>query len=202
MKKYLYFSNFKFLNFFKFLFALIFIFNIFNFNFYAAANAAQADSKSWKNIIDERTAVIWADAQFWDTIVLNARGNASITWLPRSLLKILSKNQDAEEWVINGLGFYYSGNAEIKKKLKGRDVVAVNYKAVKTWTFNPEDFIFENYKINSGDILSSPRDYAAGELNSGTQGIIFIAVPSNIMKPGRSVKISLGADSAVLNLVK
>lgn len=175
---------------------------IFLLNICIAAHAAPSPARVWQKIINERTAAIWADAQFLDTIVLNARGNASVTWLPRSLIKILDKNKDAEEWVVTGLSFYYSRSADTQKKLKGRDVVAVNYKAVKTWSFNPTDFIFENYAVTSGDILSNSYDYVTGELNSGTQDIVFLSVPSKIMKPGKDVKISLGEDSAVLHLPK
>ncbi len=180
------------------LFLLIFLLSL-----STTANAKlQTPTQEWKKIIDERTAVIWADAQFLDTIVLNARGNASVTWLPRSLLKVLDKNKDAADWIITGLNFYFSNNPETNKKLKGRDVIAVNYKAVKTWSFNPTDFVFGDYKITSDDILSRPRDYTVGDMHSGTQDLVFLCVPSKIMKPNHDIKISLGVDSAVLHLPK
>ena len=169
-----------------------------------AASFAFADNdiKVWKKIIDERSAVLWADAQFLDKPVLNARGNASITWLPRSLLRTLEKNKDCDAWVVRGLNFYYSSSAETKKKMKNCDVVAVNYKAVKNWNFNISDFKFEDYAIGSDNILSGKKDYRDGELNSGTQSIVYLAVPSKIFKPNKDVKISLGADSVILHLPK
>ena len=166
-----------------------------------AVNFAFADGiNDWKKIIKERTCVLWADAQLLDDIVLNARGNASITWLPRALLRTFEKNKEADDWVVRGLNFYYSGNN--KKKLNGRDVVAINYKAVKTWNFNINNFKFENYNISSDDILSNKNEYITGELNSGFQAVVYLAVPSKIFKPGKDVKIYLGDDSVIMHLPK
>ncbi|MBQ4419108.1 MAG: hypothetical protein II870_05670 [Synergistaceae bacterium] len=166
-----------------------------------AVNFAFADGiNDWKKIIKERTCVLWADAQLLDDIVLNARGNASITWLPRALLRTFEKNKEADEWVVRGLNFYYSNTN--KKKLNGRDVVAINYKAVKTWNFNINNFKFENYNISSDDILSNKNEYITGELNSGFQAVVYLAVPSKIFKPGKDVKIYLGDDSVIMHLPK
>ncbi len=131
---------------------------------------------------------------------MNARGNASITWLPRALLRTFEKNKEADEWVVRGLNFYYSGAN--KKKLNGRDVVAINYKAVKTWNFNINNFKFENYNISSDDILSNKNEYITGELNSGFQAVVYLAVPSKIFKQGKDLKIYLGDDSAIMHLPK
>ncbi|MBQ3626569.1 MAG: hypothetical protein II948_07500 [Synergistaceae bacterium] len=166
-----------------------------------AVNFAFADGiNDWKKIIKDRTCVLWADAQLLDDIVLNARGNASITWLPRALLRTFEKNKEADEWVVRGLNFYYSNSN--KKKLNGRDVVAINYKAVKTWNFNINNFKFENYNISSDDILSNKNEYITGELNSGFQAVVYLAVPSKIFKPGKDVKIYLGDDSVIMHLPK
>lgn len=169
-----------------------------------AAGFAFADNNSnvWKKIIDERSAVLWADAQFLDKLVLNARGNASITWLPRSLLKTFEKNKDCDDWIVRGLNFYYSSNADTKKKIKGCDVVAVNYKAVKTWNFNASDFKFEDYAVSRDDVLSGKGEYIEGELAPGAQAVIYLAVPSKIFKPNKDLKIYLGADSVTLHLPK
>nr|MBQ6739886.1 hypothetical protein [Synergistaceae bacterium] len=177
-------------------FLLSFILVLFAVSFAFAAD----DLSSWKKIIKDRTCVLWADAQLLDDIVLNARGNASITWLPRALLRTFEKNKEADEWVVRGLNFYYSNSN--KKKLNGRDVVAINYKAVKTWNFNINNFKFGDYSVSSEDILSNKNEYIEGELNSGFQAVVYLAVPSKIFKPGKDVKIYLGDDSVIMHLPK
>ena len=39
-------------------------------------------SKAWQKTLDARTVRIWIDAQFLDDIVLNARAELNVTWLP------------------------------------------------------------------------------------------------------------------------
>ena len=63
-------------------------------------------SKEWKKILEARTIRLWIDAQLLDDIILNARAELNVTWLPRTLRKRLERDRDVHEWVVKGLGCY------------------------------------------------------------------------------------------------
>lgn len=164
-----------------------------------AAWSASA-SKGWREALDARTARIWVDAQVLDGLVLNARARVDVTWLPRSLLKRLEKDQRTDAWALDGLHLYYSKDKETAAKMKGRDVVVVNYRTEKSWTFDPTELAFGGRSIGSEDILGSPASWPVGELPSGATGTLFLAVPSP--EPGVTVRVTLGPDSADIALPK
>ena len=167
----------------------------------AYASPVLAMSADWSKAIDARTTLIWVDAQILGKMVLNARAKLFITWLPKSLLSMLRKDHDADEWITNGLGFYSSINEDTAAKVKGRDIIALNYATLKSWHFNPSDLVIGDYHVTDDDILG--HEYfrgQTGDLPSGIEGLLFICVPS--LKPGRSVTITLENDSAVLELPK
>ena len=88
-------------------------------------------SGEWKKALEARTVQLWIDAQLLDDIVLNARAELNVTWLPRPLRKRLERDRDVHEWVVKGLGYYYPANKEAERRMKGRDILALNYRAVK-----------------------------------------------------------------------
>lgn len=161
------------------------------------ASAAEArQSGEWRKVLAARTAPLWVDAQFLDELVLNARARIDVTWLPRSLQRRLDKDREVDEWVVRGLSFYYSSDREAAVRMKGRDVIALNYRAQKSWTFDPTMLVIGGYAVVSEDLLGHPDLRVIGELPSGTSGTLFICVPA--LKPGRRIHISLGPDSADL----
>ena len=153
-------------------------------------------SKEWKRILDARTVRIWIDAQLLDDIVLNARAELNVTWLPRSLQKRLEKDRDVPEWVVAGLNFYYSTNEETRQRMKGRDVLALNYRAVKNWDFDPTQMVVGNHRVAPEDLLGHKDLRVTGELPPGTEGTLFLSVPA--LKPGSRVEVAMGPDKAVL----
>ena len=162
---------------------------------------ALAMSNEWRKTIDSRTALIWVDGQVLGNMVLNARAKLFVTWLPLSLRTKLDRDRDVDEWVINGLGYYYSRDTDVKAMMKGRDIIALNYATQKSWHFDPTELSIGDYHVTAADVLGHPELRGpAGDLPSGVNGTLFICVPS--MKPGKSVKISIGQDSAVLELPK
>lgn len=153
-------------------------------------------SKEWQKTLDARTVRIWIDAQLLDDIVLNARAELNVTWLPRSLQKRLEKDRDIPEWVVKGLGFYHSTNEETRQRMKGRDILALNYRAVKNWDFDPTQMAVGNRRVAPEDLLGHKDLRVTGELLPGTEGTLFLSVPA--LKPGSRVEIVLGADKAAL----
>lgn len=153
-------------------------------------------SKAWQKTLDARTVRIWIDAQFLDDIVLNARAELNVTWLPQSLQKRLDKDRDVPEWVVQGLGLYFSSDKETRRRMKGRDVLALNYRAVKNWDFDPTRLTVGGYRVTPEDLLGHRDLRVTGELPPGTEGTLFLCVPA--LKPGSRVEITMGPDRAVL----
>ena len=57
-------------------------------------------SGEWKKTLEARTVQLWIDAQLLDDIVLNARAELNVTWLPRPLRKRLEWGRDVHDWVV------------------------------------------------------------------------------------------------------
>lgn len=162
-----------------------------------AARAAQ--SQGWRTELEARTAVMWVDAQIFEDLVIGARARLAITWLPRSLQKRLERDLQVDEWVINGINYYYGNTDDVREKIKGRDVLALNYLSKKNWTFNPTDLVVGGYRVTADDILGHPDlRGATGDLPPGVEGTLFLCVPA--LKPGRAVTVTLGPDSVELPL--
>ena len=155
-------------------------------------------SKAWQKTLDARTVRVWIDAQFLDDIVLNARAELNVTWLPQALQRRLDKDRDVPEWVIRGLGFYSSSDKETRQRMKGRDVLALNYRAVKNWDFDPTQLSVGGYRAASEDLLGHRDLRVSGELPPGTEGTLFLSVPA--LKPGSSVEIVMGSERAELQV--
>ena len=148
-------------------------------------------SGEWKKTLEARTARLWIDAQLLDDIVLNARAELNVTWLPRTLRRRLERDRDVHEWVVTGLSCYYPADREAERRMKGRDVLALNYRAVKNWDFDPTQLTVGGYRVTPEDLLR-----VTGELPPGTEGTLFLCVPA--IKPGSRVEIAMGPDRAVL----
>ncbi|MBQ9564769.1 MAG: hypothetical protein IJU98_04200 [Synergistaceae bacterium] len=162
---------------------------------------AFAVSPDWRKALDARTALIWVDGQVLGTMVLNARASLFVTWLPRSLLDRLYQDREVDEWVVKGVSFYSSLDEKTRAKMKGRDILALNYSTRKSWTFDPTELVIGDYRVSPDDILGNPALRGpTGDLSSGVEGTLFICVPS--LKPGRSVRIAIGPDSVTLELPK
>lgn len=161
-----------------------------------SASAWGHASKEWAKILEARTARMWVDAQLLGEIVLNARAELNVTWLPRALRKRLEKDRDVHEWVVAGLNFYYSTSEGTKRRMEGRDVLALNYRAVKNWDFDPTRLTVGGYRVVPEDLLGHKDLRVTGELPSGTEGILYLCVPA--IKPGSRVEVAMGPDKAVL----
>lgn len=165
------------------------------------------NSKEWDDTLKRHTVRLWADAQFLDKIVLNARARLELTWLPKSLLKNLDKDRRVNDWVQQGLNAYYSNDKKIKSKLKGRDVFALNFKAEKTWSFDPSEMKLQYpdgkiYQVTADDFLWKPDFDLLTDIPSGTMGTLYMLLPSVKAKAGSKIKVTLGPDSADFEVPK
>ena len=157
------------------------------FFFVPDVRAAHAyNSKAWRERLAARTATLWIEGQpLGDGLVLNARAELNVTWLERGLSQILSSDNDVDEWVVNGLNYYFSNRKEIRDKLKGRDVFALNYKAIKNWSFDPLKLTVNGHEITPDDVLTR-KEYWESELVPGSVGTVVVAAPA--LKPGQTVE--------------
>ena len=150
-------------------------------------SAEAQNSRAWTELLSERTVTLWIEGQFLgDNIVLNARGELSVTWLENGLTNVLNTDNYVDEWVKYGLSFYFSSHRETRAKMRGRDVLVLNYRARKRWNFDPTNLIVNGYAVTQNDILSLDI-YWKSDLLSGDFGIIAVAVPS--LRPGQTVEL-------------
>ena len=156
--------------------------------FFISDDQAHAyNSKAWKERLSARTATLWIEGEpLGDGIVLNARGELNVTWLESGLARILDTDNYVDEWVLNGLNYYFSNRKETRDKMKGRDVLALRYRAIKNWSFDPEKLTINDYAITSENILTK-KEYWESELVQGYVGMVVVATPS--LKPGQTMKL-------------
>ena len=144
-------------------------------------------SRAWRERLSERTTTLWIEGQYLgDGIVLNARGELNVTWLERGLSNVLSDDGDVDDWVLDSLNYYFSNRRETRAKVSGRDVFALNYRAIKNWSFDPTKLTVNGYTITPDDILTR-RIYWESELAAGSVGTVAVAAPS--LKPGQTVEL-------------
>jgi hypothetical protein len=167
--------------------------------FCLTATGARAEmvSEAWQRRLDARTATLWIEGQsLGDNLILNARAELRVTWLERRLSRELNTDRNVDEWVITNLGYYFSNRKETLEKLKGRDILVLNYRAIKRWDFDPTKLVVDGYAVTADDILTKSEYWEAGELPPETEGLIAVRVPA--LKPGRAVEIRYGDDAATL----
>ena len=149
-------------------------------------SAHARNSKAWRERLAARTVTLWIEGQpLGDGLVLNARAELNVTWLERGLSQILDSDNDVDEWVVNGLNYYFSNRKEMRDKLKKGDVFVLGYKAIKNWNFNPLKLTVNGHGIKQDDILTR-KGYWESELIPGDIGMIVVTAPS--LKPGQTVE--------------
>jgi len=159
--------------------------------------AAEArNSRAWAELLSERTVTLWIEGQlFGDNIILNARGELNVTWLESGLTNILNTDNIVEEWVKNNLSHYFSSRRETRARMRGRDVLVLNYRARKRWNFDPTNLTVNGYSVTPNDILTMDIHWES-ELLPGDTGMVAVAVPS--LRPGQTVELRFEDAEATL----
>jgi hypothetical protein len=169
--------------------------------FFVAGNLRAAEARSsraWTELLSERTATLWIEGELLgDSIILNARGELNVTWLENRLANILNTDDNVEEWVVNSLSYYFSNRRETRAKTRGRDILVLNYRAVKRWNFDPTNLTVNGYAITRDDILTLDI-YWESELLPGDIGTVAVAVPS--LRPGQTVELRFEDARATLEI--
>jgi hypothetical protein len=158
--------------------------------------AGAHSSREWRERLDARTATLWIEGQDIGGVVLNSRAELSVTWVERGLFRHLEQDRDADEWLMEGLSYYFSSRDKTRAKLKGRDVFVLNYRAIKRWDFDPANLVIDGYAVTEDDILTRKEYWESGELSPGVAGTVAVCAPS--LKPGRTVELRYGDARATL----
>ncbi|MDR2174617.1 MAG: hypothetical protein LBO82_01605 [Synergistaceae bacterium] len=154
------------------------------------------NSREWQKRLDARTATLWIEGQDIGGVILNARAELNVTWADRGLLRHLESDRDVDEWLTEGLNYYFSNRKETRAKLKKRDAFVLRYRAVKYWDFDPTKLVIGGYAVTKDDILTKKEYWESGELPPGVTGFLTVCAPS--LKPGQTVELSYGDTRATL----
>jgi hypothetical protein len=160
--------------------------------------AAAHSSKAWRERLDARTATLWIDGLDVGGVILNARGELNVTWADRGLLRCLENDRDADEWLTEGLNYYFSNRKDVRAKLKKRDAFVLRYRAIKYWNFDPAKLIIDGYAVTKDDILTRSEYWESGELPPGVTGTLTLCAPS--LKPGQTIELSYEDTRVTLTL--
>jgi hypothetical protein len=159
-----------------------------------ACTAAAHSSKEWQKLLDARTATLWIEGQDIGGVILNARAELNVTWAERGLLRRLENDKDVEEWLTEGLNYYYSSRKETRAKLKKRDIFVLRYRSIKYWDFDPAKLVIGGYAITKDDILTRKEYWESGELPPGVTGFLTVCAPA--LKPGQTIELRYEDTSA------
>jgi len=143
-------------------------------------------SRAWREILAERTTTLWIEGEVFGDLVLNARGELNITWLERGLSTVLSNDNNVEEWVLNGINHYFSSRRDTRARMRNRDVLVLNYRARKRWTFDPTNLTVNGYAITPDDILTRDIHWESN-LAPGEAGTLEVSIPA--LRPGQTVTL-------------
>jgi hypothetical protein len=160
--------------------------------------AAAHNSKAWQERLDARTATLWIEGLDIGGVILNARAELNVTWADRGLLRHLENDREVDEWLTEGLNYYFSSRKETRAKLKGRDAFVLRYRAVKHWDFDPTKLVINGYALAESDILTKKEYWESGELPPGVTGTLTVCGPS--LKPGQTLELSYEDTRATLTL--
>ncbi|MDR1649548.1 MAG: hypothetical protein LBR71_04740 [Synergistaceae bacterium] len=161
-----------------------------------ASAAAAHSSKEWQKRLDARTATLWIEGQDIGGVVLNARAELNVTWAERGLSRHLENDRDVEEWLTEGLNYYYSGRRDTRAKLRKRDVFVLRYRSVKHWNFDPAKLVIGGYAITKDDILTRKEYWESGELPPGVTGFLAVCAPAP--EAGQTIELRYEDTRAVL----
>lgn len=161
----------------------------------AASSVTYAhNSKAWQERLGRHTAKLWIEGQDIGGIILNARAELNITWLPRSTGRYLDKDRDVDEWVIQSLSYYSSRRPVVQSQLKKRDILVLNYRAIKNWTIDPTQFSINGRFVSPDEILTPKTEWEGTSLEPGSTGRIVLAVPP--LKAGQKIEFRYGETTA------
>jgi hypothetical protein len=160
--------------------------------------AAAHSSKEWQKRLDARTATLWIEGLDVGGVILNARAELNVTWAERGLLRYLENDRDVDEWLMEGLNYYFSNRKDTRAKLKKRDAFVLRYRAVKYWDFDPTRLVINGRAVTKDDILTRNEYWESGELPPGVTGALTVCAPS--LKPGQTIELSYEDARATLTL--
>ncbi|GHS85960.1 hypothetical protein AGMMS49957_03160 [Synergistales bacterium] len=134
-------------------------------------------SAEWEKRLADSTATIWVEGQDLGGIILNARAEINVTRLDRKMADFLNQDRDVDEWVVEGLNYYYSNRKDVKARVKNNEVFVVRCRANKFFEFAPEKLVINGRALRKEDVLTNAI-YWESEMNAGDEFIITVLAPA------------------------
>ncbi|MDR1731458.1 MAG: hypothetical protein LBR61_05130 [Synergistaceae bacterium] len=179
---------------------LLFVLSLLFFAVFSVPGAEAHNSKAWQKRLAAHTATLWIEGQSLGDVILYSRAQLDVTWLPRSFAREADRDSDVDEWVLENLSYYFSRFKDRRAKVKGRDILVLNYRALKTWTFDPTKLIVNGYQVTKEDILTKEEYQDLEELPPEGEGSLAVCVPA--LKNGRDLELQYDDATATLRAPK
>lgn len=153
------------------------------------ASAAAAFSADLETLVEERTVTLYPEGQLLGDLVIGARGKIEFVYVDKALAHAIRDVDMPPEW----LSWYsrYWGT----DKAKGKALFIIRYRANKPWTFNTGDLSVGGRPLERGDILTDKTFIVEGDLPTGAEGILSVAVPLENASPGKATAFAYLEDS-------
>ena len=152
-----------------------------------AATASGMDEAALNRLIERRTAVCFHEGQRLGDMVLGARAQFQFVLVDRALSEALTKAESPPEWL------RYQGRHFGSDAVRGKTLFAVQFVTAKPMTFDPTRLRVGDHRVTSADVLTRPDRLPQGDLPSGTDAVLAVAVPGKL-KPGSVVVLGYGDD--------
>ncbi|GHT01247.1 hypothetical protein AGMMS50276_28850 [Synergistales bacterium] len=144
-------------------------------------------SAEWKARISENTVTIWVEGQDIGGIILNARAEINVTRLDRKMMDFLDRDKDVDEWVTDGLNYYYSNRKDIASRVKKKELFVVRCRANKFFEFEPGKLVINGHSLQKEDVLTNDIYWEKELAPDGEFAITVVAPPT---ARGQKFKVS------------
>ncbi len=152
-------------------------------------SAAAAFSADLEALVKERSVTLYPEGQLLGDLVIGARGKILFVYVDKALAHAVRGTEMPPEWLSWHTRYWGTDQA------KGKALVLIRYEANKPWTFHPVDISIGGRHLERSDILTDKAFIAEGDLPSGAEGILSVAVPLENAAPGKTTTLAYLEDS-------
>ena len=160
-----------------------------------AISASSAAAAGLKDLLDERTAVLWYEGEALGDLIIGARAQIALIYVDGKLAKAAWDDGGAPEWLKAGTGFYGAGET------RNKTLFIVMVKTVKNFTLGHSMITIGDHVLTPKDVLTNKLYVPMGDLPPGLTASFAAAVPQGAVK-GKAVKFSVDEYSTELILPK
>ena len=158
------------------------------FALYGGAVAAQRDLEK---VLNDRVATLYVEGQPLGNMIIGARAKLEFIYVDGVLVRAVKDDERAPSWLEWHVNKYGSDEA------KGKKLFILRVETFKPFTLMPEMIAVNGFQLKEENILTRKEFAPLGELPSSFKGAMVLAVPGDLVKPGKEVRFSCGSDEAV-----